>query len=258
MNEPQTNDAPSQVAPAVPTAPTSRGPGVKQIAVVVVILAVGVVVTALTSDVKRASEPGIALENDAPLLVEQTRDWHGGALGGLVKEEIDLLPKDTKGARRMYADPSSNQVYCTIILSGRDVTSIHRPQVCLTGQGWKIERETVETVLLPGATGRTLEITRLNAVRTEELTDGNKLEWHAVFVYWFVGKDLVTAHHWERIFRTGWDRVLHNTNHRWAYVLIHSLSNPQGLPGLPKRTNDETFELLKKFTQEIYPTLVAP
>jgi hypothetical protein len=39
-----------------------------------------------------------------------------------------------------------------------------------------------------------------------------------------VGKDKTTDDHFERIFLTSWDRIVHRVNHRWAYVIVSSLT----------------------------------
>lgn len=256
-NEPAVNNAPAPAAQPAPVPQKSGGPSLMQIGIVVGILAVAVVVTALTSDVKRMSEPGIRLVNDGPDLLEQVGGWKGGPAGGLVPEEKRLLPKDTMGTRRTYTNATSNQVSCTIILAGRDVTAIHRPELCLTGQGWKIEREYVESIPVASAPGGQLQVMRMNTTRTEELPGGKKVMLRAVFMYWFVGKHRITPHHWERIFWTSKDRVLHNTNHRWAYVLVHSIAKVEGGPEEINKTDEETFGLLKDFGAAVYPTLMA-
>lgn len=217
MSEPTNTALPASKETTTPS--VSRGPSVRQIAVVVAILAVGVLVTALTSDVTKISEPGIRLMNDKPYLPEKAGVWQGGELKGLSQEEIDVLPKDTQGARRVYKDAAGNEIYCALILAGREVTSIHRPELCLPAQGWVIESEHTEAVPAKQAPGGRLPVMRMNA---SHLVSGGGADSRAncVFAYWFVGKDRITAQHWQRIMWTTMDRVFHNRNHRWAYFLI--------------------------------------
>src|SRR5271170_5550510 len=86
-----------------PAAPQRQGPSTKQISIVVVILAVGVLLTATTSDVAKVSEPGVKLYPDGtPYLVGHAGDWAGGEKTGLTEEEERLLPKDTEGSRRLF------------------------------------------------------------------------------------------------------------------------------------------------------------
>jgi len=256
MNEiPATSPAPV----ATPAAAPSRGPSLLHLGIVVGILAGGVLLTALTSDVTQVSEPGIAVKDGRPFLSEKFGDWAGGPLEGLSEQERAILPQDTEGARRVYTDSAGNQVYCSIVLAGRDVTSIHRPELCLPGQGWSIQTSSVEPVTVPSAAGGSLELMRLNTVRNHQLPDGRTVQGRSIFVYWFVGKDRTTAHHLERIFWTTKDRVLHNTNHRWAYILIHSpVRLETNTADEIKRADAAAMKITARFVQDLYPTLVKP
>ena len=81
-----TTTPPAAVQPeGQPAAPQRRGPSTKQVSIVVVILAVGVLLTATTSDVAKVSEPGVKLYPDgSPYLIEP-----GGRLGGWGEDGID-------------------------------------------------------------------------------------------------------------------------------------------------------------------------
>jgi hypothetical protein len=80
---------------------------------------------------------------------------------------------------------------------------------------------------------------------------------NSIFLYWFVGKDRVTPYHWQRIYWTAKDRVLHNTNHRWAYILIHiPVTQGESSTGAGK-SEEQTMKVVAGFVQDFYPTLVA-
>jgi len=250
------SDAPisgAQVSAPQPAAtpPLSRGPSVLQMAIVVAILAAGVAITALTSDVTRVSEPGIRLADGKPVLPDQAGDWTGQKPEGLTDLERNVLPPDTEGVRRMYRDKDGNELFCSIVLSGREVSSIHRPELCLPGQGWKIESEFTEPVPTPDAPGGVLRVMRMNAVRTSQLAGGQSVSTRFVFAYWFVGKDRLTPYHWQRILWTAEDRVLHNRNHRWAYIMVY-------VPDGPRHESDEqSMQLISQFVQGVFPQLTA-
>jgi len=258
------NESPTSTPPPVTdqlhgqAAITSRrGPSTAQIAIVVAILGGGVLFTAMTSDVAKTSEPGVKLSSDGtPFLTGQVGDWTGGERTGLTEDEARLLPKDTEGSRRLFKSKDGNELFCSIVLAGRDVTSIHRPELCLPGQGWKIENEFTQAIAVTGAPGGTLTVMRMNATRSYPLADGRTAQVRSIFAYWFVGKDRVTPYHWQRIFWTARDRVLHNTNHRWAYILIHvPLQNDTGQNGTAK-TEDDAMKIAANFVQAVYPTMV--
>jgi EpsI family protein len=248
-------------------APVSRGPSVKQMAIVVTIVGLGILVTALTSDVTKTSEPGIKLvpsvvstngvtiTNEVPFLPATAGDWEGGELLGLTKEEKDILPADTEGVRRLYHDKSGNEVYCSVILAGKDVMSIHRPEVCLPGQGWRIQSEYVETIPTPSTSRGKLSVMRMNAARSVPLENGQVSRTQFVFVYWFVGKHRLTPYHWQRILWSTKDRVLYNRNHRWAYFLITIRVKDVQSDKELKKESDAAMHTIVDFVQKIFPLL---
>lgn len=237
--------------------PQRRGPSTTQISIVVVILAIGVLLTATTSDVAKVSEPGVKLYPDGtPYLVDRAGDWVGGPKTGLSEDEQRLLPQDTQGSRRLFNDKNHNELFCSIVLAGRDVTSIHRPELCLPGQGWKIQSEYTQSIPVPSAPGGVLNVMRMNASRPVPMANGQTTEVHSVFAYWFIGKDRMTPYHWQRMYWTAKDRVFYNTNHRWAYVLIHMPIQADLLEGSDIKTQDAAMQVVSKFIQDMYPFLV--
>ncbi|NQU10426.1 EpsI family protein [bacterium] len=260
MTEPST-PPPAAAAATKPVAspvaqPATRGPSLKQLIIVVAILGAGVLLTAVTSDVKKVSEPGIVLVNDEPWLEPRIGSWQGGPQEGLLEAEKKILPADTAGARRLYRDAQSNEVYASIVLAGRDVTSIHRPEMCLPGQGWKIEREFVESIPISSAPDGELGVMRMNTALERDGGDGRTIRARAVFAYWFVGKDKTTPHHWQRIMWTSLDRVFHNTNHRWAYIMVNAPVTEGLLPPGQGRSAEETMVILRRFIQDLHPSLM--
>jgi EpsI family protein len=229
--------------PITTSAPPARGPSARQLVILVVILGAGIVFTALTSDVSRISEPGVRLIDGQPFLPEKAGAWAGGEMTGLTPDERAILPSDTEGARRIYKDPAGHELFCSLVLAGRDVTSIHRPELCLRGQGWEWGGVTVAEI---PAAGHPLKVSRLDAVHAVQAKDGRTGQAQSVFVYWFVGKDRTTPYHWQRILWTTMDRVFHNRNHRWAYFLINA----------PVTTSqDDTMQVITRFVQDLSPAL---
>ncbi len=246
-------EQPQAVAPP----PRGRGPSVMQLGIVVAILGLGVLATALTLDVTQTSEPGVRFVDGQPFLPEKAADWSGGELQGLSEPERKLLPADTEGARRIYTDKAGDEVFCSIVVAGRDVASIHRPEYCLPGQGWNLESEYTESVQPVAAPGGRLKVMRLNATRSVKLPDGRMLQTCGVFVYWFVGKDRVTPYHWQRILWTTFDRALFGRNHRWAYIMIYAPVKKEQTASDFEQSRDESMGLIGRFVQGIYPALVS-
>ena len=241
-----------------PATPGRRGPSTKQLSIVVAILAVGVWLTATTTDVTKVSEPGVKLYPDGtPYLVDHAGDWVGGERMGLTEQELHLLPKDTEGSRRLFKNKDGNELFCSIVLAGRDVTSIHRPELCLPGQGWKIQNEYTQSIPVSAAPGGMLNVMRMNASRAIQDPEGRATDAQSVFAYWFVGKDRVTPYHWQRIYWTAKDRIFHDTNHRWAYILIHVPITGGVQQGASIKSQDDAMKVIARFVQDIYPSLVT-
>jgi EpsI family protein len=257
MSKTETSTTPPMTEQSQSTTPPRRGPSTTQIAIVVAILGAGVLVTAMTSDVAKVSEPGVKLYPDGtPFLTDQAGDWTGGQRQGLTEDEQRLLPKDTEGSRRLFKDKNGHELFCSVVLAGRDVTSIHRPELCLPGQGWRIQNEFTQPIPVAAAPGGTLSVMRMNAARSIPLPDGRTVQARSIFVYWFVGKERVTPYHWQRIYWTAKDRVLYNTNHRWAYILIDVPIRGEMDEGGTVKSEDDAMKVLAKFVQDIYPTMV--
>jgi exosortase len=133
--------------------------------------------------------------------------------------ERRILPADTGYSRKTYvslADPR-NGVFLSIVLSGRDRTSIHRPELCLVGQGWTIRDSYVHRFGRgDGFPARVLRVEKAVAA------PGGRVVVPQLVAYYFVGGDVVVADHWERIARDAWNRVIHGRADRWAYVLLQT------------------------------------
>jgi exosortase len=133
--------------------------------------------------------------------------------------EREVLPADTGFARRNYVNvQSAHAVFFSVVLSGRDRTSIHRPELCLIGQGWSIRDRSRRAFRWASAPGATVPATVL---RTEQVTrEGRTMP--ALTAYWFVSSEGAVATHWERLLRDAWSRVRHGRADRWAYVLMQT------------------------------------
>ena len=226
-------------------------------AVIIVILVAGIVLTVLTADVSKGLEPGIRLVNGHPYLPAMLGEWQGEELQGLSPEERNILPPDTDGVRRRYRTKNGQEVSCSIVLAGLDVTSIHRPELCLPAQGWTIEREEVQTIPTVTAAGGVLPVMRMDATHALSAPSGQTITSHSIFIYWFIGKGRTTPYHWQRMLWTTKDRVLHNRNHRWAYVLIHVPASAGLPPEATARAHAEAVQQAAQFVQAIYPALAA-
>jgi EpsI family protein len=137
--------------------------------------------------------------------------------------ERELLPADTGYARKSYvavANPAQ-RVFVSVVLSGRDRTSIHRPELCLVGQGWTIEGATRTNFSYPGASAAGFAATLLR-VKREVVTARGRAAVPELVAYWFVDGERVVATNSGRIWRDAWNRLTRGRPDRWAYVLVQT------------------------------------
>jgi EpsI family protein len=140
--------------------------------------------------------------------------------------EREVLPPDTGFSRKNYVllQNLNVRVFLSIVLSGRDRTSIHRPEICLVGQGWTITGRTQHRFTRPDVSGAPVPATVLRIEHEFTTPRGEKVKVPALFAYWFVGADRIVASHWERILYTSLDRLRHLQTHRWAYVVVQTIA----------------------------------
>ena len=173
--------------------------------------------------------------------------------------EKKLLPEDTGFAKAVYFTPTSDEsrrdkIFCEIVLSGRERRSIHRPEVCLQGQGWTILESTTRALSM--GTGRELRVRDLFIERNVRLAGGALKPQRAHYFYWFVGSDVTTSSHAERIWLTLWDNISRRVNHRWAYVTVLATSAENfAVADLHERprSSGETVALLEQFIRDLAP-----
>jgi hypothetical protein len=191
-------------------------------------------------------EPRAGVVMDLPVIVGD----YFGKQGEITQVELDILPKDTEFARRYYDDGRGHQINCSIVLSGAEQRSIHRPEACLVGQGWTIIGQ--DNIPIPLLSGYNLMARKLSLERRVTDPNGGALTVRAIYVYWFVGQNVTTPSEMVRVLLSNWDRVIHNRAHRWAYVSVFSyITDNLRRDGL---NPDQTQALLVDFTKQIVPT----
>ena len=163
--------------------------------------------------------------------------------------ERSMLPADTGLVRKFYRRPGGlDGIHATIVLSGDDRSSIHRPQVCMTAAGHEIERERLVRIPIAGRP-EPLEIMVLEMVKTFPREDGSPAAYYSFYAYWFVGKNRETASHLARMFFMAYDRVVHGVSHRWAYVAMAGSRTPSG---------DAHLQTIADFASLLHPSLLKP
>ena len=235
--------------------------------VVVCLMGLTSLALALTVDVGVSNEAGIRLElpdrigewegtelrfchnptNRTTYLVKDLDDPDtcpdcGGPLHAMSKMEADLLPADTGMLKKQYTGPSGKLISASVVLSGKERGSIHRPEVCQTGQGRNLVGKSVLEVPLEGRDP--LQVMVLELEMKTRGPAGQSLVRGSYYAYWFVGKDRETPYHHMRMFWMAADRVLRNVSHRWAYVSVG---------GVRDLHSDDYREEIKTVVSRLYP-----
>jgi hypothetical protein len=173
--------------------------------------------------------------------------------------ELEQLPSDTQIVKRRYYTPTDrldarDQVRCSIILSGAERKSIHRPEICLVAQGWKLISSRILTARVNDQ--HDLKVTDLYIERKITLPNGEICPLRSHYLYWFIGTDTTTPSHSSRAVISLMDSILRNVNHRWAYASVQA-HETEGLPqkefGERSRTSEQTVELALKVLAECVP-----
>ena len=159
--------------------------------------------------------------------------------------ELSSLPKDTTFGRRQYRAPDGFSTFVSVVLMGTDRTSIHKPQFCLVGQGWSIDRSEITTI--PMTQPRPYELPVMKLTTSKQLADerGQPVTARGVYVYWFVADNRLTARHSERMAWMAKDLLRLGVLQRWAYVTCFSTC--------PPGQEAATFERMKKFIMAVVP-----
>lgn len=166
----------------------------------------------------------------------------GGPLAGGSLTERSILPGDTVIVKYQYRRESGPELVVSIVLSGHDRSSLHRPQMCLVGNG----NEIVESNVLPvPRTGKTpLKIMVLDLLTHRMGPSGQPIQNASFFAYWLAGPGHTTPYHLQRMFWMAAERILYNHSTRWAYVAV---SGPRDTVG------GNHVRALTEFVNALYP-----
>jgi len=159
--------------------------------------------------------------------------------------EYEALPHDTLFVKSIYTNDVEQQVFVSIVLSGAERNSIHRPQRCLVGQGNTIASTKYLNIPLEGRDP--LKLCILETIKNYRDAEGNPQAYHGYYAYWFVGQNRETHSHYERMFWLAWDRVIHSVAHKWAYIAVSGRREDDGVEAYK--------EEISEFVQTLYPHL---
>jgi hypothetical protein len=162
----------------------------------------------------------------------------GGPLQPISLAEKRALPGDTRFARMLYRRGNSESAFVSIVVTGSDRSSIHRPEWCLPAQGYKIRQSRLEHLNTPhGAM----------AISYLDVTQGQASQAEDAYLYWFSsGNGHHTPRHSTRHFWMALDSLIDGKQHRWAFisVLMHVRH--------PERQQEMALRFAKELTRTLY------
>jgi hypothetical protein len=157
---------------------------------------------------------------------------------------LDFLPPDTSYGQRLYTAADGFPILLNVVLMGADRTSIHRPEVCLQGQGWRVEQgvSSEAKIHIERPAAYDLPVVKLLATRTRP---GSDQAVRGIYVYWFVAENALTAKPWQRMWWMAKGLLRSGVLQRWAYVSYFAQCHPG--------QEDAAFERMKKFIAASVP-----
>jgi exosortase len=193
--------------------PEGKGTGMVGVVAAWVFAGVGLAICAGTDASLVLAPPGVCLE--LPLKVG---DYQGKVIG-MSAMERDVLDEGVELARNSYVSSTARAVIATVITGGPGKRTLHRPEVCLPGQGWSIASSDVVTVQVGG--GGAVEATLLRLFRDVAGPDGVKARVRGLNLYWYVGSDGTTRPDFYGHIAKGYqDAIFRSLNHRWSMVSV--------------------------------------
>lgn len=217
-------------------------------------LIVLVIAAAVAAACSFAPEPRAGDDCGVIMSLPERAGLFAGRPGEVSQKEKETLPPDTEIVRMEYHTATNDAATASIILAGAERRSIHRPEVCLTGQGWTLLD--AKTIPIEIERGEPMQVRDLLIEKPVTLESGEQRRIRAHYVYWFVGSEVTTPSHWTRMWLSTRDSIVRNVNHRWAYAAVMAVVTDGFKPGETKeraRTADETLVLISALIHEIAP-----
>ncbi|WP_395744683.1 exosortase/archaeosortase family protein [Prosthecobacter sp.] len=206
----------------------------------------------------QVAAPGVKMVADdsrQPFLPLTLGDYQA-TRSDMTTEEKSLLDEGVKLTRHTYMSPQGRVIMTTVILSGFEKRSLHRPEVCLPNQGWTVTDRMPVSIRLDD--GREITVMMMRIFRDVEPQPGMRIRTRAINFYWYIGSDGTTcADHYEHVFLSYYDSVFRNVQHRWAMASLYVPLPEQRVgsenPLLELGAVEDTREFIAKLVPQIMP-----
>lgn len=163
----------------------------------------------------------------------------------------NTLPKDTSYGTCRYTAPDNFYTDLTVVLMGADRGSLHKPQYCLTGAGFTINKTEIETIPMERPAAYDLTVIKLTASGTFK-QEGREQKISAIYVYWYVADNALSAspEGMDRMWSMAKNLVTTGVLQRWAYISYFAPCNPG--------QEEEAYQRVKKLIATTVPEFQIP
>lgn len=172
----------------------------------------------------------------------------GNELSAMSPAERRLLPVDTRIMRKLYTSPEGRNILVSIVVMGSDRTSIHRPQMCLEGQGYRIVTHRI-VAPPPTVTSRLPSMAILDLVRSVTVPEGVTKQRRFVYAYWYADGRQNTASFLRMQLYMAVDRLFRRRTGLWAYISLFTAvdENPETSEKDVRRLGRQLWSALSRF-----------
>lgn len=177
------------------------------------------------------------------------------------EKELEWLPKDTGILKRSYipldATSPYEWIHTTLILSGNDPRSLHKPSVCLDGQGWTLTKKSPVPLKV---NGHDLKVMDFTIERDHQDEDGKPVHVTSHYVYWWIGKERSTPSDWKRIVFSDLDNLLRNINNRWGYPSVMVAVDPaiEDREEAHRQATERAYDFIRNYAPVFQKSLAEP
>lgn len=131
--------------------------------------------------------------------------------------EKKTLTSDAILSRKFYSlNKDEHGFMVSAVIAGKDRSSLHPPQWCLPGQGYKILNEELLQIKSSNTSYSVMLMTLHPPDETNQPGSYNSV----LYAYWFAGYKKETANHLIRLLWTAWDSIIRGKIVRWAYISV--------------------------------------
>lgn len=196
------------------------------------------------------SPPGVEMHLPLSIASAQGQEFP------MTQRERDGLAADITLSRNGYIGAEGQQWIATIVLSGETRRGLHRPDVCLPGQGWGIMDRQVVPIQLPD--GRAIYAMMLRVYRDiKDPASDQLIRQRGINLFWYQGYNGVTTpNYYKHVFDTYFDSIFKRLNHRWALVSFFTQLPDSRTDSLDGMAEAKALLDLQQFIGDVAPGII--